>query len=444
MADLKLESIQPWAPHPLAAPLTEKNGDTLAIAANGIRTCVGGWQLTFSGVVPGRAYRVDLDVEHQDVERVRDSLQSVAYWGQLPAVDADRLGDDVLSWEYLLPEQTGEHALRFRRDLTAPEGADRLTLRYTFRWTTQGTSVWHLPRIEAVAPPASPRSVQVVVVTGRAGSRQGPFETIQDNLDFYVPRCEAACAGEPDLIVLPEIALQWGISGSALDLAVPAPGPETEVFADLARRHQTRLMLGMLERDGDAVHNSAVLIAPDGSIDGTYRKVHLAVGSEMDSGILPGAGFSVFETEIGRIGCNICMDSSAAESSRMVGLNGADFLLLPIMGDHRAWHVAGERAFDPVRFQGIMQTRAMDNQLCMVVAVNRTIGSCIVDRVGNVLAWNDGDQEFIRATVTLNDGYRVLGSKGCFRGVNWMQRRPHLYQAFADESNKGSLSTVAY
>jgi len=43
----------------------------------------------------------------------------------------------------------------------------------------------------------------------------------------------------------------------------------------------------------------------------------------------------VFDTEIERIGCNICMDSSAAESSRMVGLNGAEVLLLPIMGDHR-------------------------------------------------------------------------------------------------------------
>jgi len=274
------------------------------------------------------------------------------------------------------------------------------------------------------------------------GSRRGPFKRIQDNLDFYLPLCGVACKEEPDLIVLPEIALQWGIADSPLDLAVLAPGPETDVFSEFAQCHKVRVLLGMLERDGDAVHNSAVLIGPNGDIDGKYRKVHLAVGSEIDSGILPGEGFPVFDTEIGRIGCNICMDSSAAESSRIVGLNGADFLLLPIMGDHRAWH-PGERIFDPERFKAIMRTRAMDNQLCMAVAVNRSEGSCIIDRLGNILAWNDGALDYIQATVELDDGYRP-SSRGCFRGINWMQRRPHIYQAFVDEDNKGALLTNAY
>jgi len=135
------------------------------------------------------------------------------------------------------------------------------------------------------------------------------------------------------------------------------------------------------------------------------------------------------------------MDSSAAESSRMAGLNGADFLLLPIMGDHRAWQ-PGERIFDPERFKAIMRTRAMDNQFCVVVAVNRAEGSCIIDRVGSILAWNDGSLDYTQATVMLDDGHRP-SSKGCFRGINWMQRRPHIYQAFVDENNIGSLLTNA-
>ena len=162
----------------------------------------------------------------------------------------------------------------------------------------------------------------------------------------------------------------------------------------------------------------------------------------MDSGILPGDDFPVFDTEIGRIGCNICMDSSAAESSRMIGLNGADFLLLPIMGDHRAWHPE-DHTWDPERFRGIMQTRALDNQLCMVVAVNRAEGSCIIDRTGHVLAWNDGRERFVTAEVNLVDGFSPK-SRGCFRGINWMQRRPHTYRAFVDEKNAGTLKTEAY
>ena len=33
---------------------------------------------------------------------------------------------------------------------------------------------------------------------------------------------------------------------------------------------------------------------------------------------------------------------------------------------------------------------------------------------------------------------------GCFRGVNWMQRRPHTYGAFGDEKNVGGLLVREY
>jgi predicted amidohydrolase len=154
---------------------------------------------------------------------------------------------------------------------------------------------------------------------------------------------------------------------------------------------------------------------------------------------LPGDAFPVVDTEVGRIGCNICMDSSAAESSRLVGLNGADFLVLPIMGDHRAdrW-TAGPPIYHESRWLAIMRTRALDNQLCMVVARNNAHGSCIIDRKGEILAWNEGDVEFIHADVELNPGYRVWNG-GCFVDVNWLQRRPHLYGVFTDPANLGSL-----
>ena len=440
MPDLSLDSIQPWTPHTLAAPLTKQNKESLVISAGGTRTCVGGWQLTYSGAKAGLSYLVRIEVEHRDLDCVRDSLRCMAYWEKLDP------HWEIVSWDYLLPNRSGDSSLRFQRCFTAPDGADRLILRYTFRWSAKGESTWRLPDIESVPTPKSPDPARIAVVTGRTGSRNTAYTRIQDNLNFYVPLCEAACRERPDLIVLPEIALQFGIKASPLDLAVPAPGPETEVFSDLARRHNVRIVLGMLERDGDAVHNSAVLIAPNGVIDGKYRKVHLAEHneikrSEIDSGILPGSGFPVFETEIGRIGCNICMDGSVAESSRMVGLAGADFLILPIMGDHRAHHAKGW-AFDPDRFKSIMRTRAMDNQLCMVVAVNSRAGSCIIDRVGNVLAWNDGDDDYVLATVKRNDGYREKRN-GCYRAINWMQRRPHVYRTFGDEENTGSLGLNA-
>jgi predicted amidohydrolase len=220
---------------------------------------------------------------------------------------------------------------------------------------------------------------------------------------------------------------------------VPAPGRETDVFAQLARRHHIRIVLPILERHQDAVTNTALLINPDGIIDGRYDKVHLALIRELHSGIVPGDTFPVYETEIGRIGCNICMDNSTAESSRMIGLNGADFLAMPSMGDHRADRFTpGTPILNESRWKAIMRTRSLDNQLCMVVARNEALASCLIDRKGEILAWNEGDRDWIQADVQLDDGYRAANG-GCFKEINWMQRRPHLYHSFTDEWNLGSL-----
>ena len=431
---LQPDTVERWAPHPDAAPQTEKRDDTFLVAANGTRTCVGGWQFRFAEIQPGRCYHVEWEVEHDGITDTRDVLHCKSYWGSMQPTDARSSG----MWDYLLPRVSGERSLRFGRRLTAPANATHLTLRCVFRWTTHGRSIWKPPQVTRIAAPEPRKPVKVAVVTGRQGGRRGPFQSIQDNLNFYLPLCEDTCAHKPDLIVLPEIALQWGLQDSALDSAVPAVCTETAPFASLAHAHKTRVLLGMFERDGDAVHNSAVLFGPDGSVEGCYHKVHLAVGGEEDSGILAGDGFPVFDTEIGRIGCNICMDSSAAESSRMVGLNGADFLLMPIMGDHRAdrWS-RGSPIYSEDRWKAIMRTHAIDSQLCMVIARNNGLGSCIIDRKGDILAWNEGDADFITATINLDDAYRTWNG-GCFRDVNWLQRRPHLYGAFVDPNNVGS------
>jgi predicted amidohydrolase len=130
----------------------------------------------------------------------------------------------------------------------------------------------------------------------------------------------------------------------------------------------------------------------------------------------------------------------APESARMVGLNGAEFLLLPIMGDFRAdrWDM-GPPVFNEDRWRTIMRAQALDNQLSMIVARNRSAGSCIVNRKGDFLAWNKGDQPFITADVPREDDYRSWNGS-CFRDSAWQVRRPHLYGTFDDLSNHGNSS----
>src|SRR5215218_11467714 len=56
-------------------------------------------------------------------------------------------------------------------------------------------------------------------------------------------------------------------------LAVQIPGPETAQIADLARACSLYLALGLLECDGDAFYDSALLFGPDGRILLKYRRI---------------------------------------------------------------------------------------------------------------------------------------------------------------------------
>lgn len=427
---IALIAAEEWAPHSSAATRNgvALKGQRYESGSNGTLSCTGGWQFAFDGVKPANRYRISWDAEWRDLSEPLDALVGHVYWGQI-ATDCYVPGTAMI-WDYVAAEIDGGVA-RFSADLRAPEGCTTVTVRATLRWTARGDVAWNLPNLEDLGPDAAQPSVRVAVATGveeTAGQRRG---NVQECVDHYASLAERACAeGGAELVALPEICLQWNLPGHAYDRACAVPGPETDRFAQIARSHGAVVVVGMHERVDDAVYNSAVVIDASGEIAGTYRKVHLA-STEAMSGIMPGDGFPVMDTKVGRIGCTICMDSSAAESARMVGLNGADFLMLPIMGDHRAslWH-PGAPKLDEERWRSIQRTRAMDNQLCMVVARNMSRGSCVIDRSGEVLAYSDGTSDYVVGEVARDDGYRKWNG-GCFRQVNWRQRRPHLYGANA-------------
>src|SRR5688572_11279440 len=81
-----------------------------------------------------------------------------------------------------------------------------------------------------------------------------------------------------DLVVTPELVT----SGYDLDvlasagrrLAQPLDGPAVAAVVGAAARTGATVVLGLLELDGDDVFDSAVTIAPEGTV-ATYRKTHL-------------------------------------------------------------------------------------------------------------------------------------------------------------------------
>lgn len=435
-----------WAPDPLAAPRTIlPRENRVVIEGNGTGTCCGGWQFPYTGVQPGQAYRIRTDVDHEDVACARDSLVAIVFWG--PWDPEDNRSKNTL-WNYLVPETLAAGKTRFEAVVAAPPGATTMTVRYTLRWTRHGRSRWTPPAIEAADLPAKkPVKICVLSAPRQPAERTAiePFskdlglsDEIAQCVDQWASLVKAACRRGPQLIVTPEVV----IGGKRLaEGSVTVPGPATRPFEQLARQYKVHLVLGVRQRDGDTFYNSAVLIGPEGKLLGVYQKVHLAT-SEGLSGVSPGDRFPVFDTPIGRVGCLICMDTTVCESARMLALNGADFICFPIMGDLRAdrWS-AGQPIYNEDRWKAIMRTRAIDNQVCMVVARNGAQGSCIIDRKGDILAWNEGDQEIIEATLPASDSYRIWDG-GDFREVTFLLRRPHLYGVYSDESSVKPLKPL--
>jgi predicted amidohydrolase len=432
-----LNRVEPWARDPRAMPRAlDESPRRLTLAANGTGFCAGGYSLRYAGIQPGQAYRVQVDVEHQGLEQPADTLVAYLHWGDLEPDDYRNRRREP--WDFLIPTPLDEGRIRFQRVARAPEAATMLTVRYVFRWARAGSSIWSLPSIEP-CDLDEPTSVKVAAVTG-VEREFFSVTTLPERVAYFARLCDGACADGARLLVLPEIGLQHGLEGLAYDLAIPIPGPEMAPIADVARRWKAHIILGATEREGDARYNTAALIDPRGEVAGKYRKVQLAMFETM-SGIMPGDDFPVWETDVGRIGALICMDSSVLEASRLVGLGGADILCMPIMGDMRASvYQPGQPNFNHELWKSIQRTRAMDNQLNMVVCRNYGVGSCVINRKGDVLAWNGGQQPWVTATVRTDDGYRLWNGSG-HRDVCWMQRRPHLYGALADPWDRGPLDS---
>lgn len=114
----------------------------------------------------------------------------------------------------------------------------------------------------------------------------------------------------------------------AMGVAEPVDGESVQEATELCRDNDCFSVFGMLERSGDDVFNTAVLVGPDGLI-GSYRKVHLPYLG-VDRFTTPGdRPFEVFDADGIRIGMLICYDGGFPEASRILALRGADVILLP-------------------------------------------------------------------------------------------------------------------
>jgi predicted amidohydrolase len=243
------------------------------------------------------------------------------------------------------------------------------------------------------------------------------FQDKEGNLADMTARALDAAAEGADLIVFPELSLTGYKYRSRAEMkpdAEPVPGPSTYAMAEVAEAADAYIAFGMVESDGDALYDAVVLVGPDGYV-GKYAKITMGHQSEAVLFTRGPAAPPVFETSIGRIGLASCYDGAFPENARLLGLGGAQILVLIDTENGSTWR-------DYVR------ARAVENGAFAVVANrvgterNSTFNgySLIADPAYNLLA-NAGttEVETIYATVDLSDVDRTFLS----------QRRPELYRA---------------
>ena len=210
------------------------------------------------------------------------------------------------------------------------------------------------------------------------------FMDKEKNLAALTNLVRQAAAQGAKLIVLPEMCATGYYFESMEQAAKMAEsvvnGQTVGLLENLAKELDCYLVAGLPELDGERLYNSAVLIGPDGLI-GRHRKMHHYVPDSTwaKTGDEP---VKVFDTPIGNIGIQICMDLSYPEGPRLSRLMGAQVLCSPMN-----WNESSIPS-------DIWLTRAKENGM-YVIASNRhgnekgfdfCGGSGIIDPEGRVVA----------------------------------------------------------
>ena len=158
------------------------------------------------------------------------------------------------------------------------------------------------------------------------------------------------------------------------DLAEPIPGPSTRFFGELAKQFGVVIVTSLFEKRAPGLyHNTAVVLEKDGSIAGTYRKMHIPDDPAYYEKFYftPGdLGFHPIQTSVGRLGVMVCWDQWYPEAARLMALQGAELLIYPTAIGYDQNDTPEEQQRQRIAWQTVQRGHAVANGL-PVVAVNR-------------------------------------------------------------------------
>lgn len=158
------------------------------------------------------------------------------------------------------------------------------------------------------------------------------------------------------------------------NLAEPIPGPSTEFYGEIAKKHGIVLVTSLFERrTAGLYHNTAVVFDTDGSMAGKYRKMHIPDDPAYYEKFYftPGdLGFHPIQTSLGKLGVQVCWDQWYPEGARLMALQGAEILIYPTAIGYESSDTPEEQERQREAWTTIQRGHAVANGL-PVVTVNR-------------------------------------------------------------------------
>lgn len=203
-----------------------------------------------------------------------------------------------------------------------------------------------------------------------------PTRDVQANLKDVLWAVQAAAAQGAELIVVPENALCIGTNAQMRAAAVTIDGPEITALREAARSAHATVVLGGFKQKSERplLQNTALVIRDDGTIQGSYDKIHLfnAVvnGTSFRASDVESAGDQLVIANVKgvKVGLSICFDIRFPEMFRRLAQAGAEVILIP---------AAFTQTTGEAHWEVLVRARAIENEAYVVASATITSDDAI-------------------------------------------------------------------
>lgn len=242
---------------------------------------------------------------------------------------------------------------------------------------------------------------------------------VASNVKTVKRRIASLARHDVRLVVLPEMWSTGFANKRLKELSDTTPNV-LEDLSSVAKRLRLTIIGSMPENVRGKVYNTAYVIDRDGSVAGTYRKVHLFSLTGEHRHFKAGRKAVISKTSLGPIGLMICYDLRFPELCRALALDGAKMVV--VMAQWPAARVA--------HWDVLLKARAVENQL-FVFGANRCGSdpdimyaghSRIISPYGEVMARAGRQSATLSATIDLRAVQQTRKHIPCLK-----QRVPEAY-----------------